>query len=525
MRGFRPILTPVLLAGSLLAAGRAWPQAVPTDFADSLVAGALDLPCAIEFAPGNRVLVTEQLSARVLLVHPGPAAIVDTVLVVPGVVAGGERGLLGVALDPRFPASPYLYTHQTSSGNVIRISRWTLGGDLAGTGNGKLTANPASRYDLVANAPDNAGNHNGGTVRFGPDGMLYVSLGEDAVDCAAQDLTSLRGKMLRLDVTRLPAGPGSAPRILVAPPDNPYAASPDSNAKLVYAYGLRNPFRFQVDAVRRWLVIADVGQGRYEEVDLLALGGGSGTAVAPAGANFGWPWLEGNAAYGSCTGSMPPTSAPAYVFDRTALAGAALISAGAYHAPAGATLAWPAEYEGDLFISEFYTGPLQRLKLQAGSWSPAPPVPGQPSATEWGTGYANVSDYRVGPDGSLWYCMQSTTSYLNTGTIGKIAYTAGSTSVGHAPPPLGMSAWPLPAPGSVSFALRLPAAALVTLELYDVRGRLVRTLLPAQARGAGTASLTWDGRDDAGRALRAGLYWARLRSGAAAVNARVILVR
>ena len=95
--------------------------------------------------------------------------------------------------------------------------------------------------------PDNADNHNGGTVRFGTDGMLYVSLGEDAFPSAAQDTSTLRGVILRLDVSRLPDGPGSAARALVTPPGNPFGSTGGLNARLLWEYGLRNPFRLQVD--------------------------------------------------------------------------------------------------------------------------------------------------------------------------------------------------------------------------------------------------------------------------------------
>src|SRR5204862_7040858 len=139
---------------------------------------------------------------------------------------------------------------------VSRISRYRVTGDLAFTGNGGLTVDPASRYDLVNDIPDRASNHNGGTVRFGTDGMLYVSIGDDG-SCASQDLTSLAGKILRLDVSRLPAGAGGpALRSLVTPSGNPVVSNPDSNAHLVWSDGLRNPFRFHVDRATGGLIVA-----------------------------------------------------------------------------------------------------------------------------------------------------------------------------------------------------------------------------------------------------------------------------
>ena len=109
--------------------------------------------------------------------------------------------------------------------------------------------------NLITDIPDNASNHNGGTLRFGPDGKLYASLGEDADRCSAQDSTRFKGNILRLQVASLPdTGTAQPSKAALAPPDNPFPGG-NANAALVFAYGLRNPFRFQID--RR-----DQNQGR-----------------------------------------------------------------------------------------------------------------------------------------------------------------------------------------------------------------------------------------------------------------------
>ena len=262
LRCFAPLLSLIMV---LVGSSATQAQTVPTGFVDQPVVTGLSRPVAFDFVPdlpGHvRVLVAQQLDAGVRLVRDG--VLLADVLTVPGIAAGGEKGLLGIAIDPAFPARPYLYVHgDDESGTSIRISRFTLTGDLSGVGTGALSADPASRFDLIADVPDFAGNHNGGTVRFGPDGMLYASFGEDADPCGAQDSTLLKGVILRLDVSRIPAGPGSAPRAMITPNNNPFVASADSNARLVAAFGLRNPFRFQIDMQRQWLVIADVEIGR-----------------------------------------------------------------------------------------------------------------------------------------------------------------------------------------------------------------------------------------------------------------------
>src|SRR5205814_10363592 len=114
----------------------------------------------------------------------GTGVQVTPVLTVAGVSAGGERGLLGVAVDPRYPNPPYLYLYyDLASPQSIVISRYTLSGNLSGTG-GDLVASPTSRYDVVDGIPDQQSNHNGGTVRFGVEGLLYAGLGEDASMCS-----------------------------------------------------------------------------------------------------------------------------------------------------------------------------------------------------------------------------------------------------------------------------------------------------------------------------------------------------
>lgn len=390
---------PILIALAALAPHAAHAQAtVPTGFADQLVASGFSYPVGMALLPDGRVLVIEQ-RGRVRLIVGGHIATTDPVGTVPSVNnLGGERGLLGIAVDPAWPARPYLYTHSTNTGSPARIhvSRFTVSGDLSGTGDGNLTFDPASRYELLTQIPDDATNHNGGTLRFGTDAMLYVSLGEDAQPCAAQDTSSLRGVILRLDVTRLPAGAGGPPDpSLITPVGNPFVASGGRNARLIWAYGLRNPFRFHVDPSNGALFIGDVGQDTWEEVSVATQGG----------MNFGWPIREGNAAYSSACPPVGSLTSPIFVFGHNE--GASVMSAGVYRRPASAVNGFPPSYEGDYFFSDYTTGYLWRLKRGTGGWAVAASVPGQPSSQHWGTGFDTVPDYLQGPDGGLWYCSQS----------------------------------------------------------------------------------------------------------------------
>jgi hypothetical protein len=448
------------------------------------------------------------------------------------VTTGGERGLLGVALDPEFPSKPYVYVHGTVAGNLIRISRYTLAGDLMNSTGGNLTADPASRYDLVSDIPDAAGNHNGGTVRFGIEGHLYVSLGEDANMCAAQGTTTLRGVLLRLRTNTLPPGPGAAFRAQVTPPDNPFVSSADSNSRLVVAYGLRNPFRVQVDPSFGLLVIADVGANAREEVDLLtppfvwpAVGPGPPPA-APFGSNFGWPWREGTGTGPATCGPTPPPNLvePIYDYDRTQQSGASVISAGFYRQQPGGVFNWPADHDGDIFTNDYYSGVLRRLELTSTTWAIASPIPGQPAPAEWGNGFTQVSDWRLHPDGSLWFCRQSVNFAANTGSLGRIR----GPGTLEAPPGPRLAMRLLRSPSIGVADLRVIAEADVRVSIVDLGGRTVRVLLDGGMPNATPGSefpLQWDGRDDDGAPARPGMYLALVRSGTRRASVRIPFLR
>lgn len=488
---------------------------VPTDFADQLVVDGLANPTAMAMLPDGRLLVVEQFTAAIRLVIGNALGTGDPVGVVPDVSTNGsERGLLGIAVDPRWPAKPYIYVHYTSTSLHVRVSRFTLTGDIGFTGNGALALGPGSRYDLVDDLPDNAYNHNGGTLRFGPDEMLYGSFGEDASPCAAQDTISGRGVILRMDVRGLPDGPGTLQDVeLIAPMDNPFAWHPNAHARLVWVRGLRNPFRFQIDPADGALWIADVGQSTWEELDR-----------AEKGANCGWPLYEGNANYSGCAGfgaAAQDLTFPVATYSHAE--GLAIMCIGVYrHAFASAPYRFPSDYRGDVFFGDYYTGIIRRLSWNGAAWLPSA-APGQPTAANWATGAGQLVDGLIGPDGGLWYLRQGVNYGSNTGQVRAIRYIGiaaapdGGRGVAFAPPV------PNPARGQVRFAFTLPAATRVRLTLHDAAGRLVRTLVPATALGAGSHEREWDGRDEVGRPCEPGMYFARLEQGESSATRRFAL--
>ena len=516
----------LLVLACLLAAGRAAGQAVPSGFAVEPLVQSLDAPTAIQLMPDGRILFDEQFTGRVRLYVPGAGVQATPVLQLTDVATdGGERGLLGVALDPAYPARPYLYVHYTASApNRIRIARFTLATVPNGDGL-DLIADPLSRYELLDDIPDSAPNHNGGTVRFAADGLFYVSLGEDNQPCAAQDTTALRGKILRLDVSRLPPGPGRAFRAQITPFDNPFVSRPDSNARLVAALGLRNPFRIQPDRVRRWLVIGDVGDQAREELDVLVLRLPTPRPAQPElGADYGWPFLEGSLPgrfAGNCGPVVPNLSDPEFEYDRTTqMGGAAIIAAGAYWATGTGAYDWPVEYAGNLFANDYYSGTLYRLVPFGGGFAPGPDVPGQPAPGKWGTGFDAVSDWALGNDGAFYFCRQSIGFAASSGVIGRIVSTT-------SPPPAPVAATirlaQSPAVNTAHFVLTLPGGS-ATLTIHDLNGRRIRRTTYGGAI-PGTAQADWDGRDDDGRTVHPGLYVARLESAGQQSSVRVPFLR
>jgi glucose/arabinose dehydrogenase len=406
---FRAAIRVIPVIGTLLfVAAESRAQAfLPPGFTDEMVVSGFRYSPSMAWLPDDRILVVEKYDARIRLVVNGvllpmPIAVIDSVRHTP------ESGLLGIALDPGWPARPYVYAHYNHVGApYIHIARYTAVGDLEFTGNGHFTIDPASRHLVLADLPDDQTIHNGGNVRFGPDGMLYVSLGDDSNPCRAVLKEFLQGKILRLDVSNLPPGPGGPPALAdITPADNPFVADPSPWARLVWAYGLRNPYSFQVDPPTGHLVIADVGDSHWEEVDL----------QTTPGQNFGYPSFEGptNTTI-FCPYFEPQTSVPPiYAYDRTQFCcGAAIITSPRYRRMGG-TYQFPAEYEGDVFVSDVGEGILRRAHFDGTSWDLADSVAGQPTALNWGIGMVGVTDYYLHPDGSLYYLRYA--HYFQDGT-------------------------------------------------------------------------------------------------------------
>ena len=257
----------------------------------SLYASGFNLPVAFVQDPGDRsIQYVVEKGGRIRVVRSGTVQSPDFLNLASVITADGERGLLGLAFAPDYVSSGRFYVNFTdANGNTVvaRFRRSTQ----------PLVADAASRFDLRwggVSAPaviaQPYANHNGGNLAFGPDGCLYVGLGDggsaDDPQHRAQTPSTLLGKMLRVDVSV----PDTDPIGYRIPSDNPFVVSslPDIRRE-IWSFGLRNPWRYSFDDPAHGgtgaLIIGDVGQGSYEEVDYEPAGRG--------GRNYGWRNREG----------------------------------------------------------------------------------------------------------------------------------------------------------------------------------------------------------------------------------------
>jgi glucose/arabinose dehydrogenase len=290
---------------------------LPAQVRSRVYASGFSSPVAIVQDPTDAaVQFVVQLGGRIRPVRSGTVIAPDFLDVSAAVQAGGEQGLLGLAFAPDYVTSRRFYINFTNRQGHTVIARFKRSDD-------PLIADAASRFDLRWNGAGGDAviaqpfsNHNGGHLAFGPDGYLYVGLGDGGSgndpDHRAQNPNELLGKMLRVDVG-VPDSDAIGYRI---PEDNPFvAARPIAARPEIWAFGLRNPWRYAFDDPARGgtgaLVIGDVGQSAWEEIDYEPRGRG--------GRNYGWRNREG--AHDNIT-SRPlaylPVTEPIFEYDRSA---------------------------------------------------------------------------------------------------------------------------------------------------------------------------------------------------------------
>ena len=461
---FRKILvfmTALALAVSTLPTQSVYAApAFPAGFVSEAVVTNLTGPTTIAFAPDGRMFIGQK-DGRVRVFQNGILLPTDFINISSQVNNYWDRGLLGLAVHPDFPNTPYIYLlyvydppGTTDNGGGARVSRL-----LRVTANPSNTnvALPGSEVVLLgtnssfANIGDPNGNdgapscqtggvyvqdciaadspsHTIGTLAFGTDGSLFVSSGDgahfnytDVRALRALDVNSLNGKILRINPI---TGQGYT--------NNPfYDGNLNSNRSKVYSLGLRNPFRTTINTLTNELFIGDVGWGSWEEID------------TGRGRNFGWPCYEGNdttsaknGSYANTTSTKPTcdalyaqglgaVKAPTYAYNHSG--GGASVQAGGFYRG----IVYPAQYQGALFISDYNNDWIRYLTFD---------VNGNAAVNNFGTDVAPVGgivQLLAGPDTNLYYVAYNGPT-PNTSEVRRIRYVSG----GNTPPTANASADP-----------------------------------------------------------------------------------
>jgi glucose/arabinose dehydrogenase len=343
-------------------------------FAEETFVSGLNRPTAMEFAPDGRLFVAEQ-DGDLRVIKNG--ALKSTPVLTVSVDSKVERGLIGLVLDPNFSSNNYLYIYWTTTTPTThnRVSRFTINGDVA---------DPNSRKDILdlPSLDPAHQNHNGGAMHFGPDGKLYVAVGENGNPTQAQDLSNPFGKILRVN------SDGTIPQ------DGPFYDSTTGIARAIYAYGLRNTFTFDFQEDTGRFFANDVGQNEWEEVNDIKRGG-----------NYGWPLHEGPS-------TASGFESPVYSYSHDDYGSTAIVGAAFYDHQDNHTAPFPASYDNNYFYGaihgDVYVADLDNPGEEPVRFARKVPYP---------------VDLDMGPDGSLFLLARVTGYSPGEGTARVLRYS------------------------------------------------------------------------------------------------------
>ncbi|GAB5518325.1 MAG: hypothetical protein RhofKO_05760 [Rhodothermales bacterium] len=380
---------------------------------------------------------------------------------------GGEEGLLGLAFHPDYAVNGMFYVHYTA----YNPRRSVIARYMVDSGQPSL-AQPGSEQ-VILEVEQPFSNHNAGQLAFGPDGYLYIGFGDggsggDPVE-AAEDPTTLLGTVLRINVDQ--AEPYTIPS------DNPFVGNLEGAREEIWAYGLRNPWRFSFDAVTGQLWLADVGQNAYEEVNIIERGG-----------NYGWDHREGPGCFEPQTGCLKDGFvAPRYSYPHTE--GRSITGGHVYRGTRVPEMA------GRYVFADYVTGRIWSIDADEAT----------NNATLFDQRIFSISTFGVDEQGTIYAARLRGQLYRLDSASGVGAETEQPTSTVRLSAP-----YPNPFTGRTTLNLESTAGTELQVAVYDVLGRAVTTLWTGISDGT-ALSLQWDGRTADGQMAKPGLYVIRVQ--------------
>lgn len=346
-------------------------------------------PLGIENCGDSRLFIVQQGGQIIVSDSLGNKQATPFLDISDRILASGEQGLLGLAFDPNYTNNGFFYVNYINTSGNTQISRFKVNGN-----NPNKAIKGSEKFILQIQQPYS--NHNGGCLRFGRDGFLYIGMGDGGSggdpQNNAQNPASLLGKILRINIHS-----GSDPYRV--PASNPFVDSA-SYRKEIWALGMRNPWRFSFDALNGALLIADVGQGDWEEIDMQL-------AKSKGGENYGWRCYEGNHTYN--TGGCLPQSnyvSPVYEYQHAGVTGDCSVTGGfVYRGKKYKSLS------GNYFFTDYCSGIIRTLTHSNGVYTKTDVFTGDKYAyTSFGEDYnhelfitnvTNGSIYRIVPSATL----------------------------------------------------------------------------------------------------------------------------
>ena len=466
----------LLLVGALLAPIEVARADEPAVSLRPVVTGLTSPTCIVNAGDGSgRLFLCEQAGYVIVLTGGAPQA--QPFLNITGRTSCcGERGLLSIAFPPGFAASGRFYANYTNNTGDTVISRFHVDA-------GSSVADPGSE-EVILTIEQPYSNHNGGQIAFGPDGYLYVGMGDGGSGGdpgnRAQNPASLLGKMLRIDVES-----DGVP--YAVPPDNPFVSLAGYRPE-IWALGLRNPWRFSFDRLTGDLWIGDVGQGTREEIDFQPASSGGGE-------NYGWRIMEGSTCYNPSSCSAAGLVLPVAEYDHGQ--GCSVTGGHVYRGAAFPRLL------GRYFFADLCSGTLWALRRDGGAWATDVALDTPYGITAFGedaegelylADYSGGTIYRIvdGAPGCALGCLATAPSTLPPGAAGTFAAATEAVACsgavayqwefGDGSPPATGAAVTHAYAASGSFEWRLTATATGDAETCEasgvvtVRPRLRRTL-------------------------------------------------